>query len=233
MKGLLHQLKWQFVILAKNNLITISVVVTLVYAAIFYFLRSVEGADQFLILLVYNDPATIGLFFVGLSVIMETDQGVLSALFVTPVNYHALLISRILALSLIGVACAAGMAFAMPGLSVAWGLFLPGVFGTCVIFSFAGIFMVSFTRDFLRFMVQSVPLLIFLSLPVFNFYGLTNVWAFRLLPIQGSLDLIANSFAQQPDMTTVWVGLGTTVLWMVVLYLGIYRIFYRKIVTAG
>ena len=105
---------------------------------IFFVIRDLGNMDKVLTLLIYNDPAVIGLFFVGLSVIMEKNQRVLDALFVTPVNHHIYLISRILTLSIIGWACALGMALSILGTSFQIGHFSAGVFGTCLIFSIMG-----------------------------------------------------------------------------------------------
>ena len=98
MKTLLTQILWQFRILHKNNLIVISILVTAIYALVFYFLKDLPNMEKVLTLFIYNDPAIIGLFFIGLSVIIEKNQQVLSALFVTPMNLHAYLLSRILSL---------------------------------------------------------------------------------------------------------------------------------------
>lgn len=86
MNALIKQLGSQFLILHRNRLIVISAVVTILYGIILLLIKDLPGVDKFLVLLIYNDPAIIGLFFIGLSVIIEKDQGVLHALFVSPMS---------------------------------------------------------------------------------------------------------------------------------------------------
>lgn len=232
MRVLLSQLRWQFVILHKNNLIAISVVITAIYAVIFYFIKDLPNVEPFLTLLIYNDPAIIGLFFVGLSVIMEKNDNVLPALFVTPVSHHVYLISRVLALSIIGWACAAGMTLAILGSNIHWLHFSAGIFSTCLIFSLAGIFVVSYTTEFLNFMLRSIPVMLFLSLPLINYFELTDIVMFEFTPVQGPLNLIISSFHPISDMTSVYIAYVSTIIWIPIVYGGVYRVFVKRIVKA-
>ena len=60
MKMFVQQFRWQLVILARNNIILLSVVVTAIYAIIFYALKGLPNMDKVLTLLILNDPAIIG-----------------------------------------------------------------------------------------------------------------------------------------------------------------------------
>lgn len=232
MKTLISQTLWQFKILHKNNLILISVLVTAVYALIFYFLKDLPNMEKVLTLLVYNDPAIIGLFFIGLAVIIEKNQAVLSALFVTPMNLHVYLLSRLLSLSIIGWACGLGMGVSLLGLEFNWLHYSFGVFGTTVLFSLVGIFVVSYTSEFLLFMLKSIPLLILFSLPLFNYFNLTEAGAFYFTPMQGGLNLIANSFAEQPSSNEIIYGYAATIVWIPILYFLVYRTFKNRMIKA-
>lgn len=231
MRTFFLQLKWQFVILQRNNLITISVVVTAMYALIFFVIKDLGNIDKLLTLLIYNDPAVIGLFFVGLSIIIDKNQQVLSALFVTPVNLHVFLITRVLALSIIGWLCGLGMGFAALGWSFHIFHFSMGVFGTCLMFSLIGVFLVSFTDEFLMFMLKSIPILIVMSFPLFNYFELTDLRIFYLFPAQGCLNLMTNSYADTPVIYELIYGYGSLVVWVLIFYFLAYRIFKSKVVN--
>lgn len=230
---MLTQLRWQFLILHRNKLIAISILITFMYALIFFAIKDLPNVDRFLVLLIYNDPAIIGMFFIGLSVIMEKNDAVLSALFVTPVNHHYYLISRVLALSLLGWACAVGMAVALLGPDFHWLHFSAGTFATCMIFSLAGIFVVSYTTEFLGFMLRSIPVMLLLSLPLLNYLGLTDIAFFQLTPIQGALSLIVHSFHVTDGTGPVYFHYFSLATWIPLLYFGVYRIFIRRIVNAS
>jgi len=233
MKSFLTQIRWQFVILYKNNLIAISIAVTVIYALIFYLIKDIPNVETFLTLLIYNDPAIIGLFFIGLSVIMEHNDNVLPALFVTPVSYHHYLISKIIALSVIGWACASGMTLAILGFDVQWLHFSAGVLFTCIIFSLLGLFVVSFTTEFLSFMLRSIPLMLLFSLPLFNYFGLTDMALFSIAPIQGPLDLTVFSFSSTTEINSVFVAYLSSIIWIPLLYFMVYKVFVKRIINAS
>ena len=71
MRVFLTHIKWQFLLLAKNNIITISFIVTFFYGLIFYFFKDIEAVDKILTLLILNDPAIIGLIFIGIIIILK------------------------------------------------------------------------------------------------------------------------------------------------------------------
>src|SRR5215204_5904926 len=96
------QIKWQFLIFQRNNLMTMIVGITAFYVLIINWIKDFAGVEKFITLLIYNDPALVGFIFIGVSIILEKDQEVLPALFVSPLNPHVYLISRIITLSAIG-----------------------------------------------------------------------------------------------------------------------------------
>lgn len=227
-----QQLKWQFMLLHRNNLINISVIMTLMYALIFFMLKDLGNIDKILTLLIYNDPAVIGLFFIGLSIIIDKKQQVLPALFVTPVNLHVFLITRILSLSIVGWLCGLGMGFTALGLSFHIGHFSVGVFGTCVLFSLLGLYIVSYTSDFLMFMLKAIVPMLVLALPAFNYFGVTDVSAFYWLPTQGCLNLLIYSFNGSENTAEIVYGYLSFAFWIPVLYALVFFTFKKKIVNA-
>jgi len=233
MRSILSQLRWQFVILYKNKLIHISIIVTALYGLVFYLIKDLPKVEPFLTLLIYNDPAIIGVFFVGLSIIMENNDHLLSALFVTPLNHHVYLLAKVIALSFIGLACAAGMTFAVLGFGINWFEFSIAVFSTCFIFSLAGIFLVCFTMEFLNFMLRSIPLLLLLSLPLLNYFGITDILLFRFLPTQGPLDLLISSFSAEAPSQANWISYLSILLWIPLLYFSAYKLFVHRVIKSN
>jgi len=232
MSAFLQQLKWQFIILHRNNLIIMSIVITFMYALIFYIIRDLGHVDKVLTLMIYNDPAVIGLFFIGLSFIIDKNQEILPALFVTPVNLHMFLITRVLALSIIGWLCSLGMGVSAIGLSFNLLHFSVGVFSICVLFSLIGIYLVSYTSEFLLFMLRSIPILLVLSLPMLNYFEVTNVGLFYSFPVQGCLNLVINSYRDIPVTSELIYGYVSILLWIPVLYFFVFRTFKSKLVNA-
>ena len=231
LKHLAEQLKWQFVILQRNNLINISVGVTVLYAIIFYIFKDFAYMEKALTLLVYNDPSLIGLLFLGLAVILEKNQQVLPAFLVTPMSIHHYLLSRTIALTIIGWFCALGMVVAALGFSFNWLHCSMGVIGICFIFSLAGVFLISYTSEFLNYMLLSIPVMMLLSLPLLNYYHLTDIAWFKLIPTQGATDLLISSYESPLATGELLFAYGSTIFWIVILYWGAFKVFYKSVRT--
>jgi fluoroquinolone transport system permease protein len=187
-----------------------------------------EQPEKALTLLLYNDPALIGMLFGGLTVISERNQQVLPALMVSPMSLHTYLWARLLPLALIGWGCSLGMAVAFLGFQLQYLWFSLGIISTVVVFGLAGFWLVSFTGEFLLFLLRSIPILMGLSVPLLNYYGITDVFAFHFWPTQGGLDLLLQSYPTAgTSATALFVAIGSVLGWVSVLYLGVY-LTYRK-----
>ena len=230
MSELFKQLKWQFLIFQRNNLISMIVGITAFYVLIIYLIRDFEAVEKFITLLIYNDPAIVGFIFIGISIILEKDQEVLPALFVTPLNRHIYLISRIITLSAIGFLSALAMILTAKGISVNFLHFSIGAFSTCVLYSLLGIFVVSFTTEILHFLLRAIPLLIFMSLPLLNYFELADLSFLKLFPVQGGLNLLVNSYAESPNFGEIIFGYVSIAVWTPLIYRFVYRIFRARIV---
>ncbi len=229
MDELLKQIRWQMLIFQRNNLVNMIVALSAVYVLIIYFLRDFEGLEKFIMLLIYNDPAIVGFIFIGISIILEKDQEVLPALVVTPLNQHVYLMSRIITLSTLGSLGALAMVFAARGSSVNFIHFSIGAFFTCVLFCLMGIFVVSYTTEILHFLLRAVPLLIYMSLPLLNYFELTDLSFLKLFPVQGGLNLMINSYRDSPDLWELIYGYASILFWIPLLYWVTYRIFTSRV----
>lgn len=231
MRELIQQIKWQFLLLARSQMITISIVVTIFYAGVFFALKNLPNIDKVLVGIILNDPATIGLFFIGIGIIIERRQQVLSALFVTPMSLHIYLWVRIIVLSILGWACALGMVLTVVGSSFHWLHFSIGVFGICLLCCMLGIWLVAYSHSFMDFSLKAIPLIILIiNLPLLNYWGVFEIPYLKILPIHGSLDLIINAFEEVPNRGEVIWGYVSILLWGSVFYWLAYRTFLKRIV---
>lgn len=233
MIDLLKQIKWQIILLQKNNIILLSLIITLFYGLVFWLIGDVENIDKILSLLLLNDPTIIGLFFIGVIIIIEKNENVLSALFVTPINHHIYLLSRIIALSLVGWICALGMGYFALGASLNPFYFSYAVLTTCVIACLFGIYIVSFEIEFLKFLLKSIPiLLLFFNLPLLNYFGITDSILFYLSPIQGTLNLFTLSYGDSLSTIEILYSFSISLVWIIPLYIFVYKTFSSKMVNS-
>jgi fluoroquinolone transport system permease protein len=232
MKQLLPQIKWQILIFSRNNLVAMIIGITAFYMIAIYFLKDLGDIEKLLTLLILSDPSLIGFVFIGFSVILEKDQEVLIALFTTPINLHHYLISRLLTLAFFCLFCALGMVFTARGIDFNIIHFSFGALSTCIIFSLFGILVVSYTKDILHYFLRSIPLLVFMSFPLFNYFELTNISILNIFPINGSLLLISNSYVSQPVIKELIAGYSLVTFWIILLYICVYQIFNSKVVKS-
>ncbi len=231
MTSYLKLLKWQFILLAKNNIISISIAVTAIYSLIFWGIKNMGNTEQVLVFFLYNDTAIIGLFFIGISVIIEKNQEVLNALFITPLSLHQYLTTRIFALTVVGWLCALAMAYFSIGVYINWGLFSLGVLNICVLSSLAGLWLVCFNTEVLLFLLRSIPILIFLvAPPLLNYFEVTQIAFFNWLPTQASLDFVSGAITDQANAGQEIYTYVSLFFWPLLAYYLVYQIFKRKIV---
>lgn len=230
MKTFAQQLKWQFILLGKNNIISISFGVTIIYGIILYLLRDIQVLDKVMVSLVLNDPSVIGYFFIALAIYTEMKHGILPAIFVSSLSLHQMLLSKTLALSIIGTVCAFGLAVSVRGFNFDILNFLIGVFGICILSTLLGLIMLTYSNEFLKFTMLSVPLfIVFISVPMLIYLGAFDIGIVKyLFPVQGSLDLIDHSVSGT-EISFIYAYLSILVF-VPVFYALAYRIFNRKVV---
>ncbi|MEQ9099437.1 MAG: hypothetical protein RIF36_14565 [Imperialibacter sp.] len=225
-----QQLKWQFILLQKNNIIGISLGVTLIYGIVLYFLRSWGSLNELLVFLVLNDPSVIGYFFVALAIYTEKKHQILPAIFVSPINLHHYLLSKVLSLSIVGLVCSLGLAFSVKGLSFDILSYAIGAFSICVLSALLGIAMLTFADEFLNFAMLSIPVfMVFVNLPVLHYLGAVDLGLFvNIFPVQASLSLIADSLVDGARPTVL--SYLPVIIWPPLFYLLAFRLFNKKLI---
>jgi fluoroquinolone transport system permease protein len=236
MINLLKQLKWQTFLLYKNKVITISLIVTGFYAVVFYLFRDYEFMDKLLVTLLLNDSAIIGFLFIGLGIIIEKRSQVLAAISVSPINHHLYVTTKVLSLSLLGSLCTLGLACAAVGFNFNFLDMLFGSFIICMITTLMGVILVSFTFDFLKFSLYSLPLiLLFVNVPLLDYLGVLDLGYFKYIsPIQPSLDILISSLTESQEMVPVVslaIEYALSILWLVFIYAIAYRLFNTRVLN--
>ena len=195
MKILLHLLRWDMVLLHRNQLVVISFAVAALYMGVFYLLQQAPMLDQILILLIFNDPLIIGYMFAGVLLMLEKNQNTLQAIAVSPLNMWHYLWSKAIALCFLSTATAVAMVLVGAGWDLQWLHLLFGVGGGSLFFNLAGFGLAANTRDFNSFLFRSIGFLVLLGLPVLPLFGIVESPFFYLLPSFPSLILMQACFA--------------------------------------
>ena len=102
MSNLKNMLKWEFVLLYRYKIIHISILSVVLY---FLTTQAIEDMNKpiFHTMLLFFDPAIIGIMFVGALVLFEKSENVLQALVITPMKTDDYLLSKITSLTILSI----------------------------------------------------------------------------------------------------------------------------------
>ena len=95
MSNLKNMLRWEFILLYRYKIIHISLLSVFLYFLSTQAVQSLQDQTQVHSVLLFFDPAVIGIVFVGALVLFEKSENVLQALIVTPMKTDDYLLSKI------------------------------------------------------------------------------------------------------------------------------------------
>jgi fluoroquinolone transport system permease protein len=184
--------------------------------------------------LLLNDPAIIGFLFIGLAIIIEKKSQVLSAIAVSPINHHLYVLSKVLSLSLLGCLCTLGLAYSAVGFNFVLFDMLTGSFIICMITTLLGVVLVSFTFEFLKFCLYSLPVIVvFVNLPLLDYLGVLDLTYLKhLSPIQPALEILIGSLEQdQGQYMLPKLQYFLSIIWLFGIYTLAYKLFNKKVLN--
>lgn len=230
MKKFLAAFRWDLFRQMKYNIVGVTVGVTILYLAILYFVP-LEGAslDLLLVVLIFNDPAALGVLFVGALVLFEQTDRTFFALAVSPLTPDAYLWSKALSLSLIAVVASSAMAVVGHGWQFYWGIFLLGLTLSSILYIFLGFVVVASCESFNQYILRVALYLLPIGLPLLNLFEFTGTYWLYLIPSQATLILLQASFISFP-LGEVLYAIVYLSLWTAVAY-WLARGAYLKMIT--
>lgn len=178
MKQLTQMLKWELILLQRNQLITISFLIAGLYLGIFYLLKDLGNLENVLIVMIFNDPVITGYLFAAVLMLFEKNQNTLAALFVLPIQFTYYLWSKALALTLVSTLTALVMAWVGHGFQMNYLHFITGVAGSTILFVWIGCVVGYKATSFNHLLLLSIAFLVPIALPFLAFF---EVWHHPLL----------------------------------------------------
>jgi len=128
------------------------------------------------VLMVFTDPAAMGLFFMGAIVLFEKSERVLDSLAVAPIKVRDYVLSKLLSIALISTAVA--LAIGIFGRVIASPLYylLGVVLGSCL-FSALGLAVAVRVKTLNEFILLTIPVQIIVNIPAIAYvFGFSSVW---------------------------------------------------------
>ena len=237
MNNLKNMIKWEFVLLKRYYIIHISILSVILY---FLSTQAIPDMDnsKFHTMLLFFDPATIGLMFIGALILFEKSENILQALVVTPMKVDDYLLSKILTLTILST------------ISASVFMALLAIFGEVefnILYLFSGVILASIMLILLGFILVSrvnsineylmSMAVAFLGLafpPMLNISTLYENVIFYAWPTHASLTLFSGVFSTDGlELWEIVYGLGYQIFWIGLLYFLAKKAFHKNIVLKG
>lgn len=196
MKQLWTLMRWDFIHLYRNQLISISVFLALIYFGIFYLIKDLDNADNFLVLLIYNDPVITGYIFAAVLLLFERNQNTLLALSVSPIQLSAYLWSKGIVLALLAWMVAFFMTLAIRGMDFHFVHFSFGVLSATLLFVFCGFALTARCTSLNSLIARSVPFFIIFALPFLGLFKVVTTSIWLVIPSYPGAILVKAAFSE-------------------------------------
>ena len=155
-------LLWDMKFQARYGFYLLYGILTAFYVVILFSLPQ-SWKENVAALLVYSDPAAMGLFFMGAIILLEKSQRVTSFFAVSPIRVLEYVCSKVLSLSLIGLLVAVVLAAVSNHKSLL--LVLSVSFLSSVLFTLSGIIIATKITSLNQFILATIPVEIIAFVP--------------------------------------------------------------------
>ena len=229
MKRLITTIKWDLTLQAKNNILTIAIIIAALYTVIFMSIPT-NDIDILVVVFVFFEPTTLGFIFLGAIIIFEKRNRTLSAVVVTPLKHWQYLWSKAISLSLIGLLCGLAMGIIGHGFNFNYLFFSSGIVLSSILFIFMGFIVISRIKTFNEFMISSALYFTPISLPLLNFFNITDSLFLYLIPSQASLILLESAFKEVEIWKIIYSYLYLAT-WIIIMFFFAKKAFVKKIIS--
>jgi fluoroquinolone transport system permease protein len=230
-------LKWEFTLLSRYKIIHISILSMILY---FLTTQAIPDMDKpiFHTMLLFFDPAIIGIMFVGALVLFEKSENVLQALVITPMKVDEYIISKISSLTILSIISAIIFILLLnifSGIEFNILFLLSGIIITSVMLILLGFILVSRVKSLNEYLLAMIiSFLALLFPPMLYLSGLYENVIFYLWPTQASLLLFTGVFnSSNLELWEIGYGIIYQIIWIGLLYFIAKKAFYKHIVLKG
>lgn len=119
--------------------------------------------EKIAIIMIYSDPAAMGLFFMGAIVLLEKSQRVLNSLAVSPIKVSEYILSKVISLGIISSIVVMFIAITLNLDNII--ISIIGTFFSSVIFSLLGLILASKASSLNQFIALTIPIEIACFIP--------------------------------------------------------------------
>ena len=176
---------------AKYGFYFLYAILTAIYTIVLFALPE-HWRGQAAAILIFSDPASMGLFFMGAIVLLEKSQHTPCALAVSPVRAAEYVIAKVGSLSVVSLAVAAALALAAGVDDLP--MVLSGTLLSSVIFTLLGIMIAARIGSLNQFILWTVPVEAACFVPaVLHLWKVTPAWC-GYYPVNVCMDMVSGHF---------------------------------------
>ena len=181
-------------------------VLTVIYIIILFALPE-SWEEKAAAILIFSDPASMGLFFMGAIVLLEKNQHTTCALAVSPVHAAEYVIAKVSSLSAISLVVAAILALSTGSDHLHIVLF--GTLISSVIFTLLGIIVATKIAGLNQFILWTVPIEAVCFVPaILHLFKITPAWC-GYYPVNVCMDMVSG---HSSSAIGFWGVVATTVI---------------------
>jgi fluoroquinolone transport system permease protein len=198
---------WDIRFQARYGFYFLYAVLTAIYVAV---LSAVPegGREKATAILIFSDPASMGLFFMGAIVLLEKSQRTPAALALSPVRAEEYIAAKVVSLSAISLAVAAVLA-AAAGVGagehgiVKLHIVLPGTVMSSAVFTLLGIIIATRIGSLNQFILWTVPVELVCFVPaILHLFRAAPAWL-RYCPAAVCMDMVSGHAPSPTGVLTV------------------------------
>jgi fluoroquinolone transport system permease protein len=238
MSNIKNMLKWEFTLLYRYKIIHISILSVVLYFLTTQAIESLQGQTQVHSVLLFFDPALIGIMFLGALVLFEKSENVLQALVITPMKTNDYLLSKMISLTILALISASiFMALMNIFQGVSFNLFylFSGIILTSVMLILLGFLLISGVNSINGYLLGMMISFLGLTFPpLLKLFGLFDSPIFYIWPTMASFILFDGVF--NPANLEPWeilYGIFYQIFWILLFYFLAKKAFYKHIVSKG
>lgn len=168
---LVGDIRFQF----KYGFYFLYLIFSVLYIALLFALPEV-WREKAAILMIFSDPAAMGLFFMGAIVLYEKSERVLNSIAVSPVIVYEYVLSKLFSIAAISTVVALVIGVSSSVISNAF-YFILGVFLCSCLFSAIGIMIAAKISTLNQFILATIPVELVINIPAIAYlFGWKREW---------------------------------------------------------
>lgn len=183
-----HLFLWDMRFQNRHGFYLLYAILTVIYSIILFVVPD-GWKEKTAAILIFTDPASMGLFFMGAIILLEKNQHIPCAFSVSPVRPAEYILAKVGSLSAISIAVAAVLAFAAKAENAP--VVLLGTLFSCVIFTLLSIIVAERVFSLNQFILWTVPVEVVCFVPaVLHLFKITPTWL-RYYPFNACMDMVS------------------------------------------